>query len=174
MRRTQNDPLPKSKRACRTDEVASAFAARYRDYQYRFVEFFIEHISDVSRGLKGDLQAMLVLAVIGQALLHGTRTAKEESLDPANLPPEKISINASRIADITGIPRETVRRKLALLEDWGWIRRNADGSCCLAFENGETIAKRDLAHIDARAIRRVARLFTDLEALLDEPGRPKR
>lgn len=39
--------------------------------QYNFSEFFTEHLLDVSPVFEGDLQMMLVLAVMGQAYLHG-------------------------------------------------------------------------------------------------------
>jgi DNA-binding MarR family transcriptional regulator len=73
-----------------------------------------------------------VLAVIGD------RTFSERHADP-NLsydefksagrpvtPP--IDINLRSIAAFSGIPRETVRRKIAELESRGWITRNEDGS----------------------------------------------
>jgi DNA-binding IclR family transcriptional regulator len=102
-----------------------------------------------------------------------TRNAtRAEGIDLADLPPERTSTSASRIADITGIPRQTVRRKLAALEEWGWIVRNPDGTCRLAHTDGETAAKRDLSDVDRRALRRVARLFTDLETLVAENEKP--
>jgi hypothetical protein len=150
----------------RTDEVAAVFRARYRAYQYRFVDFFIEHVSDVSRAFRGDLQAVLVLALLGQVWLRAQRAAEVAGLDPDLLPFERVSATASRIADVTGIPRQTVRRKLNALETRGWILRNADGSFRLVAAQGETAARRDLSDVDRRALERVARLFTDLEALV--------
>jgi DNA-binding MarR family transcriptional regulator len=146
--------------------VAAALDEQYIVYQYRFVEFFIDHLTDVSRAFRGDLQAMLVLALIGQSWINAVRAAQAEGIEPADLPPERTSTSASRIADVTGIPRQTVRRKLAALEERGWIWRNEDGSCRLAHADGQTAARRDLSDTDRRALRRVARLFTDLEALV--------
>ena len=81
-------------------------------------------------------------------------------------------ISASRLADVTGIPRETVRRKLASLQADGWIERTDDGSWRLKIEGGEARAQRDLAELDARGIRRGARLLTALGAIgKGNPGR---
>jgi hypothetical protein len=157
---------PASSKPTRIDEVAQVFEQRYRDYQYRFVEFFIEHLSDVSRPFKGDLQAVLVLAVLGQAWLKAARDARAEGRELEALPPERMSTSASRIADITGIPRQTVRRKLDTLENRGWILRNPDGSCRLVSANGQTAVKHDLAETDRRALLRVARLFANLESIV--------
>jgi len=41
---------------------------------------------------------------------------------------ESVSATAFAIAHTTGVPRETVRRKLGTLEQRGWITRSADGS----------------------------------------------
>jgi DNA-binding MarR family transcriptional regulator len=158
--------LAQSRRSRRAAAVAAALDEQYIAYQYRFVEFFIDHLSDVSRAFRGDMQAMLVLALIGQSWINAVRTAQAEGIEPADLPPKRASTSASRIADITGIPRQTVRRKLTALEKRGWITRNEDGSCRLAHTDGQTAAKRDLSDIDRRALRRVARLFADLEALV--------
>jgi hypothetical protein len=150
----------------RVEEAQSAFGANYRAYQYRFVEFFIEHLSDVSRAFRGDLQAMIVLALVGQVQMRATRAAAEAGIDLRAIPAERVSITASRIADVTHIPRETVRRKLGLLESKGWVRRNPDGSWRLVVENGEAPARADLAEVNARAMERVARLFRDLEIIV--------
>jgi DNA-binding IclR family transcriptional regulator len=104
--------------------------------------------------------------VIGQSWINAVRTARADGIEAADLPPERTSTSATRIADVTGIPRQTVRCKLSALEERGWILRNEDGSCRLAHTDGQTAAKRDLSDIDRRALRRVARLFADLEALV--------
>ncbi|MEQ9260532.1 MAG: helix-turn-helix domain-containing protein [Roseovarius sp.] len=153
-------------RKSRSTEVAEAFDANYLNYQYRFVEFFIDHLSDTSRAFKGDLQCMLVLAMIGQKWLSAVRDAVAEGIDPGSLPTASNSTSASRIADVTGIPRQTVRRKLASLDERGWIQRNEDSTYRLVVAEGEAAARRDLSDIDQRALQRVARLFTDLEKLV--------
>lgn len=151
----------------RVEEVRSAFADNYRLFQYQWVEFFIEHLSDVSRAFRGDLQAMIVIALVGQVQIRAMQVAARAGLDPHSLPPERLSITASRIADVTGIPRETVRRKLTALERRGWIVRNDEGGFRLAVDGGVAAARTDLAEVDKRAIVRVARLFRDLEAIVN-------
>jgi hypothetical protein len=152
--------------AARVEEAQAAFTSNYQAYQYRFVEFFIEHLSDVSRSFRGDLQAMIVLALVGQVYLRAVRAAIQAGRDPRDLPVERLGITASRIADVTSIPRETVRRKLDGLERRGWIHRSPEGSWRMVHENGATAARTDLADLDSRGIERVARLFRDLETLV--------
>jgi DNA-binding MarR family transcriptional regulator len=143
-------------------EVRDIFAERYREYQYRFVEFFTEHLSDVSRSFGGDLQAMLVLAVVGQVRIATlTLPAPDDPEDE-----ERGAISASRLADVTGIPRETVRRKLALLETRGWIERTSGKAWRLVIRDEAAVARQDLSELDQRAIHRIARLFAGLEVLV--------
>lgn len=79
----------------------------------------------------GDLDMMLVLAAIGD------RTRPEnwarELVDYGALTQHhsgsagQYPLNVQSIAEYTGIPRETVRRKLAALERKGWIARDERG-----------------------------------------------
>ncbi|HBS50037.1 MAG TPA: hypothetical protein DEA05_08100 [Rhodobacteraceae bacterium] len=133
-------PVPR-RRSQRADAVAAAFEAGHLDYQYVFVEFLIDHFVDVGRAFKGDCQAMLVLAVLGQARLHAVRAAAGQDAGAQSPEAAVGSPNASRIADITGIPRQTVRRKLAMLADRGWIARDATGAYCLVSIDGEAAAR---------------------------------
>ena len=100
--------------------AAAAFEASYVDYQYIFVQFLIEHLCDVGAAFKGDYQSMLVLAVIGQTRLHAVRSQRD-GLNDATDNVFAESCNATSISEIAGIPRQTVRRKLADLVDRGMV-----------------------------------------------------
>jgi Fic family protein len=102
-----------------------AYLNHYNATQYHWVQFFSEHMADVSRALGGDLQQALILAVVGQAALEHVRNRR----DRAAAQHELGGVNASRLSDITGIPRQTVRRKLDLMARQGWIAQRTDGSC---------------------------------------------
>ncbi|GAA0307934.1 hypothetical protein [Rhodovulum strictum] len=164
--RNRNMPVAMS-RAKRAEEVSTAFRADYRAYQYRFVEFYIEHVVDVGRAFKGDLQSVLVLAVLGQVWLKAVRAAEAEGQDPDAIPQDRLSITSSRISDVTDIPRQTVRRKLKELERRGWLLRNDDGAYRLASSGGRSTARRDLSDVDGRALERIAKLFVELEGLVE-------
>lgn len=149
----------------RANDIRDVFAENYLDYQYRFVEFFVEHLEDVSRAFRGDLQQMLVLAIVGQVAL---RTVRAEGVTPTPASHARSGISASRIADVTAIPRQTVRRKLDLLRQKGWVEQLPDNSWTICHHNGTSVARVDLNEVDQRAIERIARLFTDLEALVNK------
>ncbi|MDD9718619.1 helix-turn-helix domain-containing protein [Dinoroseobacter sp. PD6] len=152
----------------RADRNAAAFESHYFDYQYIFVEFLIGHMIDAVGAFDGDYQEMLVLAVIGQARLGAVRTASSPGSTLPDIEAAKESTNASRIADITNIPRQTVRRKLASLETRGWIERDDAGAYRLVSNGDQSTARRDLAETDRRAIDRVARLVADLATIVEK------
>jgi Fic family protein len=156
----QNNPL------LTASEIETRFRADYPSYQYCFVEFFTEHLSDCSRQFGGDLQEMLVLAIIGQMHLKAHIDEQSASTGSRNLKPKSPQISASRIADASGIPRETVRRKLAKLAGRGWVEKGSEGAWKLVIAENEALARNELSDLDMRAIARVAGLHYRLQTLL--------
>lgn len=148
------------------DAVSILTRERYPLVQYHFVEFITTHLADCSRTFDGDLQQMLVLAIIGQVYLRAYLDASPAAGQPPKIVPVTASITASRIADVTGIPRETVRRKLAALERRGWIERTGDAGWRLAVQEGKSAARADLAALDQRGMERMARILAALKAYL--------
>jgi len=154
------------------DRIAAAFDANYIDYQYIFVEFLIDHLVDVGRVFRGDYQAVLILAVLGQSRLNAIRIMRQTL--PDSLCSEALAdkTNASRISDITGIPRQTVRRKLDTLTERGWAERDSKGAYRLATAGDLSTARRDLSETDQKAMYRIARLVADLNALVERKETP--
>jgi DNA-binding MarR family transcriptional regulator len=144
----------------RIAEAEAAFAGNYIAYQYHAVEFVVGHLADLSKQFRGDLQQMLVLAIIGQMELHHRLTHADP--DAASRP----SIGASRIADVTGIPRQTVRRKLASLSERGWIEADGAALWRLKIVDASALARTDLSEVDRRKMRRLAELYASLETII--------
>lgn len=113
---------------------------------------FTQLLVQLRHRFDGDLDLALVLAVIGSRtqaaywkpeLTELSRLSDGEFANNARLP-----INIQSIAGYSGIPRETVRRKVAILQDRGWVTRATDGSltvtpaaaCDLQDATGDTIA----------------------------------
>jgi hypothetical protein len=92
-------------------------------------EAFCELLVTLRRHFGGDLDRMLVLAVIGSRTLARGRIddmCYERFMD-GERDEDAAPINLQSIADYSGIPRETVRRKLHDLERLGWITRRDKG-----------------------------------------------
>ncbi len=133
---------------------------RYGEFQYAFIQFFTEHLVDCRRSFDGNLDDALILAILGQsrirAFLNGASSAA----------PMTGTIGASRLADVSGIPRETVRRRLARLKQRGWVTQNHDGGWEIAGQAGESAARRDLAELDRRNTARMMRFHGELSRLI--------
>ncbi|MFO1148108.1 MAG: hypothetical protein U1E62_06995 [Alsobacter sp.] len=138
-----------------------AFRAHYTKAQYHWVQFTTEWLSDCSRAFDGDLQMMLILAVVGQPHLASANAPQETGTEA----PQR-SINASRIADVTGIPRETIRRKLDAMAKRGWVQQHPDASWSIAVVDNETPARLDLRELEDAAIRKVSRFVANFVPLV--------
>jgi hypothetical protein len=87
------------------------------------------HLIECRRACDGDLDLFLVLTIIGERTFPA-RNAPEtmshaEFMAGTVAEIEPVAINLQSIADYSGIPRETVRRKIAVLMAKGWVQRDA-------------------------------------------------
>lgn len=94
------------------------------------VERFSELLITLRQHFGGDLDLMLVLGIIGSRTLHARRAEGLSYGDFSNgARPDvpQYPINLQSVAECSGIPRETVRRKVRKLENLGWIERREGG-----------------------------------------------
>lgn len=124
------------------------------------MQFLTEHLVDCRKTFGGDLDAVLVLAVLGQNFIRSF------ILEPTNAFPANGSTSASRIADVTGMARETVRRKLLDFEKRGWIVQAEDGSWSIAGPVVNNAVRKDLGELDQRAVARMLRFHAELSRIL--------
>ncbi len=84
------------------------------------------------RYFDGDMDRFLVLSVIGDRVFAARNVPKDFTRDDFDrVRKDKVPrepINLQSIADYSGIPRETVRRKLHDLMALGWIERDERGN----------------------------------------------
>lgn len=96
----------------------------------RHVEGMIALLSELREAFDGDLDSMLILAVIGAALLPKDELpisfTYSDLLKQRDIDFRK-PLNTLSISQVTGIARETVRRKLATMEAKLWVERDELG-----------------------------------------------
>jgi hypothetical protein len=109
------------------EELLGHFGTLWPVHHRAFTTMMVEF----RRHFDGDMDEMLVLSAIGERTLTPQRTAGlsyVQFLNGRRNESKKGRINTQSISDSTGIPRESVRRKVARLMDRGWVRRNEDGT----------------------------------------------
>lgn len=114
----------------------SSVSERYADCQTEISllmsHFFAGYLREIYRAFEGDLALVIVLAEIAH---HNTgehfTTEKGLNEELGGVFDEKVAdsglpaCNAFSLAQSTGLPRETVRRKIARLEALGWVERKS-------------------------------------------------
>lgn len=144
-----------------------------RDIRDNFGKIWPSHVSNLTAFLisarsafGGDLDLFLVLAVIGDRTFASGRVPPslnfEEfmSEDRAKLDP--ISLNTHSVSQFSGIPRETVRRKVQELVDRGWVERSEDGS--LTATRKASVDLLPLTEVSMKYLARMSDLFRDAES----------
>ncbi len=136
----------------------------YRSVQYAYVQFFSEHLIDCRNSVGGDLDSVMLLAVLGQRFLSVRIGAESTQTEPD----ERSWMSAMRIAEVSGIPRETARRKLLALEVKGLVQADPKLGWRLTSSEGVAVARNAMRDLDNRSIDRLARLIFSLLPLIGE------
>lgn len=128
-------------------------------------EFTVPLLSRIYRAFDGDMVAALVLGEIAhrnvEAWLAKHDHAEELLRDPATREKLMRPCNALSIADACGMPRETVRRKIVMLIDRGYVYRSAEGFLFLTPTVGD-----DFEDMTEKNVEELLTTARRLEALL--------
>lgn len=142
------------------DEVQTNFGVVWPAYVGSLTQFLI----DCRRTFDGDLDLFLVLAIIGDRSFSSRHApgdvafAEWQESRVALAPNEDINVQC--IADYSGIPRETVRRKLKDLMERGWVDRDENGFCFATLKSKDDLEPLTLTSL--RYIERMFKLFQDV------------
>jgi hypothetical protein len=128
-------------------------------------EFTVPLLSSIYKAFDGDMVAAIVLGEIAhrnvEAWLAEHRNPEELLLDPSRRTEVMRPCNALSIAQACGLPRETVRRKVVVLVERGYIYRSDDGYLYLTRNVGESFED-----MNARLVEELIATARRLEALL--------
>jgi hypothetical protein len=113
------------------DVSDEAYARHQTEIALLMSHFFVGYLRDIYAHFEGDLALVIVLAeiahhnVAGHFHTHGPsdRAAIHQLDQDEGLRGRLPSCNAYSLAASTGLPRETIRRKIARLEKLGWVER---------------------------------------------------
>lgn len=112
----------------------AAFDRNFSQAGFILNRFLVHHLLRMARQTNGDFESLVIwhsLALQNTAGLLGPGARPLTPLQPDGTFPEALlranGLRSSDLAQITGIPRETVRRKLERLQSNGRVRRHEDG-----------------------------------------------
>lgn len=132
------------------------------------VAAFTRHLIECRHACDGDLDLFLVLTIIGERTFSPQFAPEAmthtEFLEGTVGSVEPLAINLQSIADYSGIPRETVRRKIAELEAKGWVQRGPDG-----FITATRAASADLEPLTRSSITYVAGMMKLFRQVFAQP-----
>jgi hypothetical protein len=132
--------------------------------------FFIRYLRSLAVEFQGDLQRAILLGEIGHHNVSRHFTSENQlarrtvpnSRDPGfwkSLEP----CNAHSLAQATGIPRETVRRKVAWLERKGWVARTGRGEIFIR----PAVVAHFVPDFNLRLLNEVLRLADELRGMVN-------
>lgn len=148
----------------------AAYRARFAEFHLAWSVFLTAHMADL-RAQFDDLEDALLLVAFGIGPVAAKRRVGRASGDPADLamtgvPADDGRTNAKRLADLTGIPRETVRRKLAAFQRRGWIEQAPDRSWRVAVSpDGRAALGTEMEEAHLLFLGRLARLIAEFDRL---------
>lgn len=119
------------------------------------------YLVECRRACDGDLDLFLIMAIVGERTfnaIHAPESMSHSDFVSGTVGQiEPLPINLQSIADFSGIPRETVRRKLELLIARGWVVRG---------QHGYVTATDEANHALEGLTRSTVRYLADLETML--------
>lgn len=135
--------------------------ANYVKFQHELLEFLFAHLVEMRAIFEGDLDALLIFISISRYYLRDERVnAASDAGAPSH---HHHHLTLSRIAQNTTIPRETVRRKLALLESKGLLERAPNDGWRLAVVEGRPVIRSRYEAVWQRVMRRLVKLVRALK-----------
>ena len=135
--------------------------------------FFLRYLNLLYREFEGDLVLPIVLGEIAHHNVRSYYSSKGSSiqvlaeLEQLNNHPERLqqleSTNAYSISVATGIPRETVRRKIDKLEKKGWVVKNDQGEVFMS----ETVSEHFMKDFNKKLLSELLETTECIRELLE-------
>jgi DNA-binding MarR family transcriptional regulator len=165
--RTSGREMPPSTYRQEMDVSEEALRKNFGRLHVLHVEALTRHLVECRRVCDGDLDLFLVLMIIGERTFNSRNAPPKMSLAEffdgrvANLAPT--AINLQSIADYSGIPRETVRRKLDSLIEKGWVARDER-----KFISATDKARENLVDLTTSSLRYLRAMEVALDACAED------
>ena len=135
----------------------------------RMGHFFVRYLSRLYREFDGDMALVIVLGEIGHHNTSQFYSAEGPVPSRAVYEPAESVVwgrltpcNAFSLSVATGIPRETVRRKIAWLIKRGWVKQKPNGEVCIL----PAVSEHFTTDFNPQTLRELLELSDQLRGLL--------
>lgn len=149
--------------------AAETIATDFRELHPLWVEKHLRLLCSLRREFGNDIDKPIILAVIGQVMFqHQFRPPEvpDDQINEGGRGAEDWLTNVESISSSTGIPRETVRRKVAELIKSGYVERGRKGRLWVTCK-----ASDDLAGSTDQVTILISEMFAEMAARLVKAGR---
>ncbi len=133
---------------------------KYAHFKHEFLEFLFAVLVDERPVFGNDLDSLLVYTAISRHYLRDERAGL--SLDDADFG-RRVTLNATKIAETTKIPRETVRRKLRQLERRGFLEKGPREEWRVVVRNGQPVIRSEYSHVWQQEMARIVKFVKALK-----------
>lgn len=164
----KDDEDPEGSGARAPTEAAAPAQPPGDDLQERGIDLIADLYADAGRTFRGDMRAVALLAVLRQADRRAQRLAEVSGVPVRTLPVEQRGMTQSRLSALTGISRETVRRKVTEMERLGWLEREGMAWIIRTVRSGSP-ALHLLSELEERQIDRLRELVAAASARYSRP-----
>ena len=152
--------------------MVDTYYEHYDYFFYLFACFLTDYLQIVRKHFQGDIDIASILSVVAaqQMRLHQIEYEKgtRDNVRHFGRNVRRTWINASSIAEVTGIPRQTVRRKLFVLQAYGWVEIDARGRVAIGCTpDGATAASVALPELHEWTAVNLCRFVLEFQKLTD-------
>ncbi len=143
----------------RTSTPHTVVEENYVKFQHEFIEFLFAHLVDMRVIFEGDLDALLIFISVSRYYLRDERANPDMSEEELGA---NRHLTLSRISELTGVPRETARRKLKLLESKGLLEKGPYDNWRLKVQDGQPVIRTKYEPVWQRMMQRLVKLVRSL------------
>jgi hypothetical protein len=154
--RAANDCYPEKEKAL--FEVNSS--RNDANIKHEFSKFLFDILADEKYIFGNDLDALLVYTAVSRYYLRDERAGLDPDDDAFS------GLALARIVETTKIPRETVRRKLQLLESRGLLERSSRNQWRVAVKDGQPVIRTEFADVWQKEMWRIVKFVRALKEYL--------
>jgi hypothetical protein len=146
-----------------SNEPPTIRSENYAHFKHEFLELLFAVLVDERPIFGDDLDALLVYTAISRYHLRDERLGR--AIEDPDFG-ERRGHTTARIARSTRIPRETVRRKLLLLEAKGLLERGPHDEWRVAVRDGQPVIRTRYAHEWEREMTKIVKFVRALKNLV--------